>query len=252
MLAIALISAVAGLMMFALQWVVADVNTLHILGFRAVFVLRLIGAFFIFISVSAWIFSYLRGDFSRMEISSASLGNVGVTKKNGDLTDLIDNVRVSDEYETSEPPPSPEDAVGKRFRRTRTRLREEIQTVTRRATLNLVIGVMVTMVATGVLVYLVSRDHGEFAKLTNLLSFYIPRITTVVLIETFAYFFLKFYRQNLEEIKYYQNELTTLDAQEIAWKASVIADNGDSKKVVIEQLAKNDRNSRRTEEYEFC
>jgi hypothetical protein len=78
----------------------------------------------------------------------------------------------------------------------------------------------------------------------SLLSFYIPRITTVILIETFAYFFLKLYRQNLEEIKYYQNELTTLAAQEIAWQASIVANMPEATSAVIQQLAKSDRNGR--------
>ncbi|MBI5525005.1 MAG: hypothetical protein HY897_01580 [Deltaproteobacteria bacterium] len=44
------------------------------------------------------------------------------------------------------------------------------------------------------------------------LSHYVPRITTVTFIEVFAFFFLKLYRASLIEIKFYQNELTSLAA----------------------------------------
>jgi predicted PurR-regulated permease PerM len=142
------------------------------------------------------------------------------------------------------PPSQPENAIAATFMYTRGRLREEIQNLSRRSSVNLVIGVMVTMAATAILVYLVSREHAEFSSVKSLLSFYIPRITTVILIETFAYFFLKLYRQNLEEIKYYQNELTTLAAQEIAWQASIVANMPEATSAVIQQLAKSDRNGR--------
>jgi uncharacterized membrane protein len=99
------------------------------------------------------------------------------------------------------------------------------------------------MAATAVFIYLVSREHGTFASIQGLLSFYIPRITTIVLIETFAYFFLKLYRQNLEEIKYYQNELTTVSVLEIAWKAASDT-TSDARMAVIRQLSRTDRNSR--------
>jgi hypothetical protein len=37
----------------------------------------------------------------------------------------------------------------------------------------------------------------------------VPRLSTVALVEAFAYFFLGLYKSKLEEIKYYQNKCTT-------------------------------------------
>jgi hypothetical protein len=141
-------------------------------------------------------------------------------------------------------PPSDAIRLERRFGSTRHRLEREIQALNRRGNLNLAIGVAVTIGAMFLLVYLVSAGHGtKFSDLSEVLSFYIPRISTVVLIEVFAYFFLSLYKQNLAEIKYYQNELTTLAVQEIAWICSTITDTVASKESVVQILAKSDRNS---------
>lgn len=96
------------------------------------------------------------------------------------------------------------------------RLSVELQNLGRRSNINLIVGVLITVTATGVLVYMVTRPHPDFTSTASVLSYYIPRVTTIALIETFAYFFLGLYKSNLAEIKYYQNERTTITALEIA------------------------------------
>lgn len=216
--------------------------------------LGVLGILFMFVSVSQLMVAYLRGDYGQLGASTEGTRNVAGHMMNLDVEVLESSPSISrrDELEGPKVPRfielSPGDAVVVRFRRTRARLRDEIQTLSRRSSVNLVIGVMVTMAATGVLVYLVSRDHGDFGSMRALLSFYIPRITTVILIETFAYFFLKLYRQNLEEIKYYQNELTTIDLQEVAWKEALDTGSAEAKVLVVQQMIKSDRNSNRLPE----
>jgi hypothetical protein len=230
-------------------------------------VIGLTGGVLLFAGASVFVFAYLRGDFVQLGASRSSNSDVSVglmyaidkivrqlerrslRPEDKDLAGAVGTTDEGREEDHAAKPQTenaslttPEEAISLTFGYTRGRLREEIQNLSRRSSVNLVIGVMVTVAATGLLAYLVSREHGDFGSVKNLLSFYIPRITTVVLIETFAYFFLKLYRQNLEEIKYYQNELTTLAAQEIAWRAAVVAATDDAKIFVIQQLAKSDRN----------
>lgn len=71
---------------------------------------------------------------------------------------------------------------------------------------------------------------------------FIPRISMVVLIEIFAYFFLRLYSASLTETKYYQNELTNIDAQYLALQSATNI--ADAKLVgeVISLLAKTERN----------
>ena len=129
------------------------------------------------------------------------------------------------------------------FANVHARLNTEVQNQGRRGNINLIVGVLITVTATGLLVYMVTRPHDDFKTAAAVLSYYIPRVTTIALIETFAYFFLGLYKKDLAEIKYYQNERTTITALEIAWRASLWPDIGPTTGTVIEQIVKTDRNS---------
>jgi hypothetical protein len=129
------------------------------------------------------------------------------------------------------------------FANVHARLTTEVQNLGRRGNINLIVGVLITVTATGLLVYMVTRPHDDFKTAAAVLSYYIPRVTTIALIETFAYFFLGLYKKDLAEIKYYQNERTTITALEIAWRASLWPDIGPTTGTVIEQIVKTDRNS---------
>lgn len=101
-----------------------------------------------------------------------------------------------------------------------TRLREEITSLTRRANVNLLIGVATTIMAVSLLVYMVLTATSAFTAWPELLSHYVPRIATVVFIEVFSFFFFRLYRASLAEVKYYHRELTALDSNRIALSAA--------------------------------
>jgi hypothetical protein len=123
------------------------------------------------------------------------------------------------------------------------RLRQEIAALTRRGNLNLVIGSVTTALAVGLLAYMVLGAEVKFTDVTSLLSHYIPRVTTVAFIEVFAFFFLKLYRSTLEEIKYYQNELTNNSVLAIGVEASIITDDQQARAKLFERLVLSDRNA---------
>jgi hypothetical protein len=90
------------------------------------------------------------------------------------------------------------------------RLHDGLSALGRRGNLNLVIGTLTTCAAVGLLIYMVLGHSAKTASIPDLLSYYIPRISTVVFVEIFGFFFLRLYKASLSELKYYQNELTTL------------------------------------------
>ena len=109
----------------------------------------------------------------------------------------------------------------------RDRLKTEVDNLSRRANLNLIIGIITTI--TGVIIlstFALTINHPSIevvasdqsvVKLDNnnmliasLLS-YLPKLTLVILIEIFAFFFLKLYRYSLSEVKFFQNELTNCE-----------------------------------------
>lgn len=130
------------------------------------------------------------------------------------------------------------------FDKTISRLRQEIAALSRRSNVNLVIGVLTTVVAVSLLAYLVLRSPSvPFAGVSDILSHFIPRISVAVFIEVFSFFFLRLYKSNLEEIKYFQNELTNVDMKVIALEAALLTDKNKSSDTIVEQLIRTDRNS---------
>lgn len=98
------------------------------------------------------------------------------------------------------------------------RLRGEIGALANRGNLNLAIGAGVTIAAILVLVWVVFAQK-EIKDAAQLASFYIPRLTLVIFIEVFAFFFLKLYRATLGEMRAYQDELTALSLHQVALEA---------------------------------
>lgn len=97
------------------------------------------------------------------------------------------------------------------FMNIKKRLNSEIEKLSRKANLNLVIGSLTTVVALIGLGFVVFPSNGEFKGYADMLYHYIPRLSLIIFVEVFAYFFLKLYKLNLNDMKYFQNELTTVE-----------------------------------------
>lgn len=121
------------------------------------------------------------------------------------------------------------------------RLYDEIETLGRRGNTNLALGIVTTLMGLSFLGFLLS--NGEPTKeLVPFLVHYLPRLTLVLLIELFAYFFLRLYKSGLEEIKYFQNELTNLESKHIALITAFKQNDTETIKSVINSLANTERN----------
>jgi uncharacterized protein YuzE len=122
------------------------------------------------------------------------------------------------------------------------RLYREISKLSLRANLNLAIGSATTIVAILILYLTVGSHTPNFDSIGHSLSFFIPRISIVVFIEIFSFFFLKLYRTNLSDIKYYQNEMTNVEFKLLALKSAFAKDDLDSIKSVINNFSTIERN----------
>jgi len=109
------------------------------------------------------------------------------------------------------------------FKKSIERLTKEIEILTRRANLNLVIGVLTTSIAVSLLTFMVLGNDAKLDNLTGLLSYYVPRVTVVTFIEVFSFFFLRMYKSNLSEIKFYQQEITKISTQQVIYENSVLS-----------------------------
>lgn len=122
------------------------------------------------------------------------------------------------------------------------RINEELTRLRKSANLNLVIGSLTTICAIVALGYEVFKSDLDFIDTTKVLSHYVPRVSLIVFVEIFAFFFLKLYKTTLSDIKYFNNEKTNIDFKIISLKTALNA--GDSKLIqtMIEELIKTERN----------
>lgn len=132
----------------------------------------------------------------------------------------------------------------KELQKTKARLTEEIGALTRRGNLNLVIGGVTTILAVSLLGYVVLTANSNALELKDFVWHYIPRITVSVFIQIFSFFFLRLYRNSLEDIKYFQNELTNVDSRFASLEAALILGDKEILSKVIEEVSCTDRNSR--------
>lgn len=106
----------------------------------------------------------------------------------------------------------------------KSRLTLTIESLNKKGNLNLVIGVLTTVVAILVLsTFLVFDQKTE--NITIWLFDSLPRFTLGIFIEIFAFFFLKLYKSNLNEIKYFQNELTNIEFKFVALENAILLKN---------------------------
>lgn len=122
------------------------------------------------------------------------------------------------------------------------RIEGELARLRRSANLNLVIGALTTSMAIMALGYEVFRTNLDFTDTVKLLAHYLPRLSLVVFIEIFAFFFLKLYKANLQDIKYFNNEKTNIDFKIISLKTAIHQENQELIKLTVEELIKTERN----------
>ena len=134
------------------------------------------------------------------------------------------------------------ESITKLFKNTLDRLNLELSALTRRGNLNLSLGILTTIIGLGVLGYYVFQNKPTSEDPWLFTSHFLPRLTLVLFIEIFAYFFLKLYKSSLAEIKYFQNEMTNIEAKYISLITALKSDNENAGADVIKSLANTERN----------
>jgi hypothetical protein len=127
------------------------------------------------------------------------------------------------------------------YERTIQRISAEIEALDRRGNVNLIIGVGTTLSAVSILASTIlfePRTQDSFA----LLSHFAPRVTLSAFIELFSFFFLRLYSSGLQDIKYYQNELTNIELKFIALRRALELNDKASLIKLFMILAQTERN----------
>ena len=134
------------------------------------------------------------------------------------------------------------EAVECQFEHSTGRLNGELTALGRRGNLNLGLGIVTTAVGLGLLSYFVVQTAARTEELSSFAIHFIPRLSVVLFIEVFAYFFLRLYKATLSEIKYFQNEMTNIESKFAALRTALVLEDHKSIATVIERLATTERN----------
>jgi len=144
------------------------------------------------------------------------------------------------------------DNIKKSFERIIDRLENELSVLRRRSSINLSIGILITMGALYMLFHTIDLFYTDLNPITNeltkdktlqeILILLLPRLSIVIFIEIFAFFFLRLYAKGLEEIKYFQNELTNIESKLISAEIAFITNNTEGLKESLTMLSKTERN----------
>lgn len=121
------------------------------------------------------------------------------------------------------------------------RLENEIDRLNRRGGVNLGIGAVIALFGILYLGYTVTDQMVIKDKLEYIMHM-APRLSFVIVIELFAYFFLKLYKNGFEEVKYFQNELTNIDSKVLGIKFLKDVRNEELMGEVIKNLMATERN----------
>lgn len=123
----------------------------------------------------------------------------------------------------------------------RERLLKEVDSLNRKANLNLVIGVFTTIGVMAFLMY-AGLSNKQFTGWVEFFSFYLPRITLSIFLELFSFYFLALYKSNLSEIKYYQNEITNIEFKATSLKAALFVEDEKGLDMIVSEFLKIERN----------
>jgi uncharacterized membrane protein YidH (DUF202 family) len=126
--------------------------------------------------------------------------------------------------------------------KTRRRLRYEIESLNNRGKLNLSIGIIISVLGIIFLGWSFFFAPQSVANNLELIAYYLPRATFVIMIQFFAFFFLNLYRASLNDIKYFQNELTNVEAKVMSVEVLILADNMGMLAELAKDLSKVERN----------
>ena len=158
----------------------------------------------------------------------------------------------SPETMTAEPPTSPSLTAEERasqerdrtaFTRNRRRMINETERIQRTGFLNLMIGILFSVVALGILGYpLIAPNTAPATDWINIVERFAPRMSVGVLIQLIGFFFLRLYVAGENELHYIRNEITNLESRSIGYNAAAVNNDKPAMKDVVAQLIRTERN----------
>jgi hypothetical protein len=111
-----------------------------------------------------------------------------------------------------------EDSLQRMYKEMKSRIEGVLRELRSREEINLGIGMIFSFIGVLSLIILIFMGVG---KDEDFLKWFIPKVSVALFIQIFAYFFLRLYRGNLLDIKYFNNELTNIEFKMVAARLAI-------------------------------
>lgn len=139
-------------------------------------------------------------------------------------------------------------AAGQQFESIKGNLIDYRESNRKQYSLNLRMGLLLGLSSILIVLYLLIfgrnddfvLDDGSFSAM-RMVSFYVPWITIILIVQYMAAFFLRLYRENVVTERYLRDEITTVGFKVSGVETALLMDNQTTIKAVIEQLLETDR-----------
>ncbi len=129
------------------------------------------------------------------------------------------------------------------FSRNRRRMIEESERLQRNGYLNLMIGILFSVIALGILGYpLFNPNSVQVTDWISFLDHFAPRLSVGLLIQLIGFFFLRLYVAGENEVHYIRNEITNLESRLIGYHIASVAKQTVAMTDLVKQLARTERN----------
>jgi hypothetical protein len=89
---------------------------------------------------------------------------------------------------------------------------------------------------------LFGEEPVKFINIFHFTTYFLPRLTFVIFIEIFAFYFLRLYKLSLQEAHFYQNELTAIEFKLIALKTALLLSKDNQLDTILNEFVKIDNN----------
>jgi len=133
-------------------------------------------------------------------------------------------------------------SINNTFEESKARLYLEISRLERKSNFNLSLGGITTIIGISLLWYAVFSHPQVVSSVEGFAIAFLPRLSVVILLQVFSFFFLKLYKSNLSEVKYFQNEITNVELRQIAVNAAMERAKDDQWKDLLVILLNTERN----------
>ncbi|MCR9172898.1 MAG: hypothetical protein NXI10_10415 [bacterium] len=243
-------------------------------GFKVIFVSIMSGAF-VLMGLISLLFIYLQGGFTRDEsVTNETYTDTNLNKKFERLrTELRDAIKelnktsldteeakelleqkidsltndvlfeqIRNKYESRLVEDIRSRALEEELLVVKKRIAVETARISRNGNINLLIGLATTFIAISILLFSLLGGGSTYGEYESFLYYFLPRLSLSIFIELFSFFFLRIYKKNLEDIKYFNNERTNIDLKLVALRTALLYEDKESLKEVISELSKTERN----------